>query len=171
MTSRPQPGTAEWDAYLAEGNARQARKRVAADVILRDVTGRVLLVKPTYKEGWDLPGGMVEANESPLDGAMRELWEELGVRPHIRGVLTMDWDPAHGPWDDQLVLIFDGGELAPEVAATLAPHDEELSACVFFTQEDAIAALRPRIRRRLVQALEALKANEARYLESGHQPW
>lgn len=171
MTTPPRPGTAEWDAYLAEGNAKQARKRVAADVILRDAMGRVLLVNPTYKEGWDLPGGMVEANESPLDGARRELSEELGIRPRLRGVLTMDWDPAHGPWDDQLVLIFDGGELAPEEAAGLAPRDEELSACAFFSPEEAIAALRPRIRRRVAQALEALRTNQVRYLESGRRPW
>lgn len=43
-------------AHLAEGNARQARKRVAADVLIRDTAGRVLVVDPSYKEGWDLPG-------------------------------------------------------------------------------------------------------------------
>lgn len=53
-------------AYLAEGNARQARKRVATDVLLKDPDGRVLLVNPTYKAHWDLPGGMAEANEAPL---------------------------------------------------------------------------------------------------------
>ena len=65
-------------AYLAEGNARQARKRVAADVLIRDRAGRVLLVDPTYKPDWDLPGGMAEANEAPGAAAARELREELG---------------------------------------------------------------------------------------------
>lgn len=67
-------------AHLAEGNARQARKRVAADLLIRDTTGRVLVVDPTYKEG---SGGMVEANESPTAGALRELGEELGLAPTI----------------------------------------------------------------------------------------
>lgn len=54
---RPAPtDTDAWNTYLAEGNARQARKRVSADVILRDQAGRILTVNPTYKEGWDLPG-------------------------------------------------------------------------------------------------------------------
>ena len=35
-------------AYLAEGNAKQARKRVAADVLILDRASRVLLVDPTY---------------------------------------------------------------------------------------------------------------------------
>jgi 8-oxo-dGTP diphosphatase len=40
-----------WNAYLAEGNAKQARKRVSADAIVRDSSGRILLVDPTYKSG------------------------------------------------------------------------------------------------------------------------
>lgn len=171
MTGQPQPGSPEWEAYLAEGNANQARKRVAADVILRDESGRILLVKPTYKEGWDLPGGMVEANESPTDAARRELLEELGIRPELRRVLSMDWDPPHGPWDDQIVLILDGGELGPTDAAGLRPRDHELSACMFFPPDDAVAAVRPRIRERVAQALEALMKGETRYLESGRPLW
>jgi 8-oxo-dGTP pyrophosphatase MutT (NUDIX family) len=56
-----------WQAYLAEGNRTQARKRVGADGLFRDPDGRILLVDPRYKPDWDLPGGMAEANEAPLD--------------------------------------------------------------------------------------------------------
>jgi 8-oxo-dGTP diphosphatase len=66
-------------AHLAEGNARQARKRVSADALIRDQAGRVLLVNPGYKPGWDLPGGMAEANDAPADAVRRQLLEELGL--------------------------------------------------------------------------------------------
>jgi 8-oxo-dGTP pyrophosphatase MutT (NUDIX family) len=52
---------------------------VGADLLLRDARGRVLLVDPSYKPGWDLPGGMSEANEAPVEIARRELKEELGL--------------------------------------------------------------------------------------------
>lgn len=92
MRPTPTPSDPDaWNAYLAEGNARQARKRVAADVLLKDTSGHVLLVNPTYKPGWDLPGGMAEANEPPEDAATRELVEELGLRVTIRGLLVIDW--------------------------------------------------------------------------------
>jgi hypothetical protein len=68
-----------WDAHLAEGNARQPRKRVAADVIVRDPDDRVLLVKPQLQARWDVHGGMAEANEPPIEAAARELREELGL--------------------------------------------------------------------------------------------
>jgi 8-oxo-dGTP diphosphatase len=74
-----------WQKHLAEGNAKQPRKRVGCDVLLRDTLGRILIVNPEYKPDWDLPGGMAEANESPLDAVQRELREELGLRDvHLR---------------------------------------------------------------------------------------
>src|SRR5690606_16532356 len=66
-----------WQAYLAEGNAKQPRTRVSADVLLRDRAGRFLLVDPKYKPDWDTPGGMAEANEPPHQAVQRELREEL----------------------------------------------------------------------------------------------
>jgi ADP-ribose pyrophosphatase YjhB (NUDIX family) len=42
-----------------------ARPRVAAGLLVHDDQGRVLMVKPTYKDGWDIPGGYVEPDESP----------------------------------------------------------------------------------------------------------
>jgi 8-oxo-dGTP diphosphatase len=98
-----------WNTYLAEGNAKQARKRVGADVLIRDEQGRILLVNPRYKPDWDLPGGMAEANESPVAAARRELKEELGLELEIGRLLVVAWVPPHGPWDDSLMFIFDGG--------------------------------------------------------------
>jgi ADP-ribose pyrophosphatase YjhB (NUDIX family) len=104
-----------WQEHLAEGNSRQARKRVGADAILRDSQGRVLLVDPDYKPDWDLPGGMIEANEPPVVGLIRELREELSLEL-TSSQLTLscvDWVAPHSPWDDSLMFIFDGGQLDP----------------------------------------------------------
>lgn len=153
---RPTPADPEaWNAYLAEGNATQARKRVSADVLLRDEAGRILLVKPTYKPGWDLPGGMAEANESPDDAARRELKEELGLDVTLYGLLVVDWVPPHGPWDDQLSFIFDGGTLGPDQTAGLRPHDAELASIFFATMDEALQRLSMRLARRLSTAMGA----------------
>jgi len=74
------------DQYVAS----LARKRMAAGALFRDVDGRVLLVDPTYKPMWDLPGGAVEKEESPHAACRREVAEELGLdRPPGR-VLVVD---------------------------------------------------------------------------------
>jgi 8-oxo-dGTP diphosphatase len=68
---------------------RFATPRVAAGVLFRDAVGRVLLVKPTYKDGWEIPGGYVEAGESPRAAAAREVKEELGLAVHLTEMLVL----------------------------------------------------------------------------------
>ncbi|GLZ78059.1 hypothetical protein Afil01_28660 [Actinorhabdospora filicis] len=152
-----------YQAYLAEGNAKQPRKRVAADVLIRDKAGRVLLVDPKYKPDWDLPGGMCEANEAPHDAAQRELREELGLDVRVGALLCVHWMPPHGPWDDSLVFVFDGGVLSNEQTAGLTFANDELGGFRFASPEEAKRLLRPYVHGRLADALEALTTGVAEY--------
>ena len=124
-----------WREHLAEGNAKQARKRVGADALLRDEQGRILLVDPKYKPDWDIPGGMAEANEPPIDALRRELTEELGLDTSASDMtlLCLDWVSPHGPWDDSLMFIFDAGTLTTDQIARLRLADSELAAYEFCT--------------------------------------
>jgi ADP-ribose pyrophosphatase YjhB (NUDIX family) len=167
---RPTPADPDaWNAYLAEGNATQARKRVAADVLLRDAAGRVLLVNPTYKPGWDLPGGMAEANEPPEQTVVRELREELGLEVTLRGLLVVDWMAPHGPWDDQIAFIFEGCTL--DTTEELRPHDKELSEARFVALDKARELLRKRMRDRLDAAVRAADEGRPVYLHDGWAAW
>lgn len=165
--SHPWDDPAAWHAYLAEGNARQPRKRVAADVLLRDAAGRVLLVDPAYKPEWDLPGGMAEANEAPRSAAERELREELGLDRRVGAVLCVDWVPPHGPWDDSLAFVFDGGILAAGERQSLDLSDGELRGYRFCAAQEIERLVRPRLWRRMEHALGNLVARGALYLEDG----
>lgn len=56
-------------------------KRVSsAGLALSDAEGKVLIVKANYKEHWTFPGGLVDPGETPLDAAIRETSEEVGVQ-------------------------------------------------------------------------------------------
>ena len=156
-----------WRAHLAEGNARQSRKRVSADVILRDSAGRILLVDPKYKPDWDTPGGMAEQNEPPHAAVQRELKEELGLDIAVGTLLCVDWVSPHGPWDDLLAFIFDGGQLSDEQIASLKLRDGELAAFEFCVQSQAHERLRPYVWRRVAVALDALATGHVRYLQDG----
>ncbi|MEU0465371.1 NUDIX hydrolase [Amycolatopsis sp. NPDC006131] len=152
-------------AYLAEGNAKQARKRVAADLLIRDEAGRILLVNPTYKENWDLPGGMAESNEAPRAAGERELAEELGLTVIAGRVLVLDWIGPHGPWDDQLVFIFDGGALSATQVEAISICDPEISEFAFVELAEAKAMLRPDMAQRLARAHNALATGVTDYSE------
>lgn len=111
----------------AEYYASLATKRMAAGVVCRDAAGRVLLVRPTCKPTWLIPGGVVEAEESPATAAAREVREELGVSLPIGRLLVVDWIPAAGPKAEGLMLLFDGGVLNDKVAHQFRLPRDELS--------------------------------------------
>lgn len=43
-------------------------------------TKQIILVHHTYSDGWHLPGGGIKRNELPVQAALRELREEIGLR-------------------------------------------------------------------------------------------
>jgi 8-oxo-dGTP diphosphatase len=65
---------------VADDPLDRSRSYVAAGVLFFDDAGRILLVEPTYKDHWDIPGGYVETGETPAQAAVREVREELGMR-------------------------------------------------------------------------------------------
>src|SRR6201989_3012499 len=99
-----------------------ATPRVAAGALIRDPYGRILLVKPTYKDGWDIPGGYVEPGESPAQACQREIREEIGLSRELGRLLLVDWAP-HPSEGDKLLFVFDGGTLA-DVNEAVPDHEE-----------------------------------------------
>ena len=148
----------------APGNS--ARSLVAAGVLFFDEHGRVLLVDPSYKAGWEIPGGYVEAGESPLEGCVREVKEELGIAPPIGGPLVIDWAP-HPDQGDKLLFVFDGGLLDPGLQGLIRLAGDELTDWRFCGSGELDDLLIPRLSRRVHQAVAARKAGQVRYLQHG----
>jgi ADP-ribose pyrophosphatase YjhB (NUDIX family) len=147
--------------------SRLPRKRAAAGALIRDRQGRILFVVPAYKPVWDIPGGIVDENESPLAACAREVREELDLVLPIGQLLVVDWLPRHGVWPDGLMFIFDGGVLDDAQVASLAIADDELTAFQLATIEEAAAKLQPSMLRRVRTALNALSDGQSRYAEFG----
>lgn len=157
-------------AYLAEGNARQARKRVAVDLLLRDNANRALLVNPVYKDFWDVPGGMAEANEPLVSTARRELREELGIDVSVGRLLVVDWVGPRSPWDDQLIFIFDGGVLDSDTVSSIKIVDDEIDEFAFLPLEESEQYLRPDMWGLLLSAYRCLEENSTLYFENHKAP-
>jgi 8-oxo-dGTP diphosphatase len=129
------------DQYVAS----LGRKRMAATAFFRDNQGRVLLVNPVYKETWDLPGGAVEAEESPHAACRREVAEELGLdRPSGR-LLAVDWVPCQPERPEGLIVVYDGRVLSEAEVKEIVLADGELVGFAFTAPGD-VAGLRGRRR-------------------------
>jgi 8-oxo-dGTP pyrophosphatase MutT (NUDIX family) len=141
------------------------RKRAAATMLFTDPAGRVLVVKPTYKPGWELPGGAVEDGESPRAAAAREVAEELGIDRAAGALLAVDYVSAKGDRTEGLILVFDGGAI-DDPACLRLPADE-LSDWAFVEPARLAGHLPPRKVRRALAGLRARADRRAVYLENG----
>ncbi|MFD9720853.1 NUDIX domain-containing protein [Streptomyces sp. NPDC059076] len=143
-----------------------AGETLAAGVLLFDEEGRVLLVDPTYKPGWEFPGGVVERGEAPAHAGVREVAEELGIElDRLPGLLVVDWEPPAPPRFGGVRLLFDGGELPAEAAQRIRLPDAELRAFRFVAEQEAQRLLSPRRYERLRWALRARERGTPIYLE------
>jgi 8-oxo-dGTP pyrophosphatase MutT (NUDIX family)/predicted kinase len=142
---------------------------VASGVLLFDEADRVLLVDPTYKPGWEFPGGVVERGESPAQAGHREVAEELGIEL-TRGLelLVVDWEPPQPPGHGGLRLIFDGGRVPTADIGRLLLPDAELRDWRFVTEDEAAGLLPPVRLDRLRWALRAREQGRPLNLEAGH---
>ncbi|MFI1963459.1 NUDIX domain-containing protein [Streptomyces pathocidini] len=140
---------------------------VAAGVLLFDEQDRVLLVDPTYKPGWEFPGGVVEAGEAPARAGIREVAEEIGIRlDHVPGLLVVDWEPPRPPAFGGLRFLFDGGRLDGAAERVLLPG-AELRGWRFASESEAASLLPPVRYNRLRWALRARERGTPLNLEAG----
>jgi 8-oxo-dGTP pyrophosphatase MutT (NUDIX family)/predicted kinase len=141
---------------------------LAAGVLLFDEQDRFLLVDPTYKPGWEFPGGVVEPGEAPARAGMREVAEETGIHlADVPRLLVVDWEAPAPPGFGGLRLLFDGGRLDSAEAARLLLPGPELRACRFVSEDEAADLLPPVRYERLRWALRARERGAAMYLEAG----
>ncbi len=125
---------------------------MGSGALFLDAGGRVLLVRPTYKPYWEIPGGAIEAGESPRQACQRELREELGLDVELGRLLVFDWLPAEPPRPDGWMFVFDGGALSEEATAQIRLPVDELSEWRFVPVEEVESFLLDRMARRIQQA-------------------
>ena len=150
-------------------NSFLPRKRGIGQMLIRDTTTpepRVLLCELTYKQDWDLPGGVVEVGESPREAVSREVEEELALTIPAGPLLLTDWLPPWGGWDDALCLVFDGGVHDPAIVDSIVKQAREIRSAEFCTLEQVRERAADFTARRVAAALAALSGGPT-YTESG----
>ena len=135
---------------------------VAAGALITDPAGRVLLVKPNYREYWTLPGGICEHGEPPHVGCAREIAEEIGLELGVGALLAIDWAQPYGLEARPIMhFLFDGGAL--EDGAGIVLQREELDDFRFTDPAEVSGYLAPYGVRRLAAALAGRASGAAVY--------
>jgi ADP-ribose pyrophosphatase YjhB (NUDIX family) len=127
-----------------------ARYTVGAVALVGDTEqpGRLLLIRQPHSTGWGLPAGLLQKRERPVDGCVRELEEETGVRlrpeqlaPAVPNAIVH----AHGLWVD---VVFEAR--VPASTATLHADGSEVLE-VAWHRVDSLPPLTPGSARLLAQ--------------------
>lgn len=136
---------------------------VSACVLFTDTIDRPLLVKPSYKPYWQMPGGYLDDNEAPHEAAEREVEEEIGLKVKVGALLVVDFAPPLGVRTKPLInLMFDGGVIAdPEL---IRLESDELEGFAFVTWDTAAALLPAGSADRIPAARRARSTGQTRYL-------
>lgn len=144
--------------YYHDSDAPQPQHLLpAAFAVVRDDTGRVLLVRRADDGYWELPGGRIEVGETASAAVIREVAEQTGVPITVTGLAGVYSDPGH-------VLAYPHGEVYQQVAVCFhavsqvdeaQPDCEESTATAWFDPGQAIqpGMLHPAVGQRLTDAL------------------
>ena len=128
---------------------------VSAGALIFDPAGRLLILKPTYKSGWTIPGGVMEADgESPWEACQREVREETGLEVSRGRLAAMDFRPAKPGRLAGIRYLFDCGQVADEALADVKLQPEEISDSRLVSLTEAFALLRGPISRRVQSATQ-----------------
>jgi ADP-ribose pyrophosphatase YjhB (NUDIX family) len=83
---------------------KEGKLRLGCSAAIFDEHKRILLTRRTDNGQWCLPGGAVEAGESVAEACEREVFEETGLKVHVKRLVGVYSHP------DQLVIYPDGNK-------------------------------------------------------------
>ena len=143
------------------------RKIMGAGCLFFDGEGKILIVKPIYRDTWNLPGGVVEANESPRTACIREVKEEISIEVNPEVLLCIDYTSRNQEVIESLQFIFSGGILTQEEIAEIEIAVDEISAYQFLPPKQALTLVSKKLARRIDQCLTISDRDKTLYLEDG----
>jgi len=120
-------GWKPWEEY----QAGLPKKRMGAAVAIRDEDGKWLIVKPSYRDEWCLPGGVVDINESPMMTAKREVREETGLNLMVIILLVANYNSSEGNRDENIQWFFDGGVVTENQKTEISIDGDEIMEAKF----------------------------------------
>ena len=136
----------------------------SAGALIFDRAGRLLILKPTYKKGWTIPGGQVEeGGESPWEACRRETLEECGIAVARGRLVCVDFLRPKPGRPGGVRFVFDCGTVEPSTIAAITLQEGEISEHRFVELADALVLLSGPLRRRVSQA----RRDGLVYLEDG----
>jgi 8-oxo-dGTP diphosphatase len=136
--------------------------------LIFDPDGRLLILKPTYKRGWTIPGGQLDpGGESPWDACRRETFEECGLVVERGRLVCVDFLAPRPRRPGGVRFLFHCGTFASASLAEIQLQEEEIEQHRLVELDEAMELLSGPLRRRVSQGAPR---EHCVYLEDGRPP-
>jgi 8-oxo-dGTP diphosphatase len=143
------------------------KKRMGVGALIFNEKDELLIVKPTYKDHWSIPGGVVDKYKSPRQACVREIKEEIGLDINDVRFLCVAYASDDGEKGESLQFVFYGGKLSDNESKNIKITGKEIGEYKFVKTEEATRLVSSGLGRRLPKSIEAIKNDTAFYLEDG----
>jgi len=141
------------------------RVPASASALVFDGRQRLLVLRPTYKRGWTLPGGQMEADgETPWEACRREVREECGLQVATGELVCVDFLRPRPGHPGGMRFLFHCGALSDAELGGIVLQEEEIAEFRLLAPGDAVGLLSGPVRRRVTATLGAPRCV---YLEDG----
>jgi 8-oxo-dGTP diphosphatase len=161
------------DPVAVDAHPDTPRIPASAGALIFDEAGRLLILKPNYKQSWAIPGGQVEVDgESPWDACRRETLEECGLEVEHGRLVCVDFlsprpqRPDAAPRPGGVRFLFDCGAFSDERLKAIRLQADEIDEYRLVDVNEALALLSGPLRRRVSKAASATRCL---YLENGRR--
>jgi 8-oxo-dGTP diphosphatase len=131
---------------LAAVHALNPSYTVGAMCAIEREDGALLLVRHSYRPRWGIPGGLCRPRETVVDGAHREVREEVGIDVELLGEPAVVVDP----YERRVDVVFAARPAGPHDVGA-APKSPEIVECRWFPPAEL-----PELQHETVSALAAL---------------
>ena len=147
------------------------KKRMGVGALFFNDKDELLILKPTYKDYWSIPGGIIDANESPREACICEIKKEIGLNISDVRFLCVDYYRNLGnEKGESLQFMFYGGILSESQISNIKIPREEIGGYKFMHIENVLPLFSNGLQKRMPKCLEAIKSKISFYLEDAETP-
>ena len=145
-------------------------KRMASAILLVTDQNQVVVVKPTYKSQWEVPGGIVEKEESPLRGALREVKEELNITLSADDIVlaSLDYMAAGKVKSEALMFLF-ATRIPQDRLLDIRTDNQEISEYRIIAPTEATTYLGDMLGARVQRGVHAFLHGTVAYFEGRYE--
>jgi 8-oxo-dGTP diphosphatase len=122
----------------------------SAGALIHDASGRLLILKPTYKKGWTIPGGQIEPDgETPWEACRRETQEECGLTLQHGRLVCVDFLRPRPRRPGGARFLFECGQFGDSELAAIRLQEDEIEDHKLAELDEALELLSGPLRRRI----------------------